>query len=111
MPKRLKLSIRAHAKVNLDLRVLGVRADGYHELRTVFQAIELHDTLTCADRPGPFALACRTPGVPLDSGNLVWKAAAALWTALGRAGDVRDAVIQIDKKIPLEAGLGGGSAD
>jgi 4-diphosphocytidyl-2-C-methyl-D-erythritol kinase len=111
MSKRLKLTVRAHAKVNLDLRVLGVRADGYHELRTVFQAIELHDTLVCTDTPGPFTLKCRTPGVPLDASNLVWKAAAALWTALGRGGDIRDAVIQIDKKIPVEAGLGGGSAD
>jgi 4-diphosphocytidyl-2-C-methyl-D-erythritol kinase len=111
MSKRLKLTVRAHAKVNLDLRVLGVRADGYHELRTVFQAIELHDTLACTETPGPFTLRCRTPGVPLDSNNLVWKAAAALWTALGRAGEIRDAVIQIDKKIPVEAGLGGGSAD
>jgi len=109
--RRLKLTVRAHAKVNLDLRVLGVRADGYHELRTVFQAIELHDTLVCTDTPGPFTLKCRTPGVPLDAGNLVWKAAAALWTALGRGGDIRDAVIQIDEKIPVEAGLGGGSAD
>ena len=49
--------------------------------------------------------------MPLDASNLVWKAAAALWTALGRAGEIRDAVIQIDKKIPVEAGLGGGSAD
>jgi 4-diphosphocytidyl-2-C-methyl-D-erythritol kinase len=111
LTSRLRLTVRAHAKVNLDLRVLGVRADGYHELRTVFQAIELHDTLVCADTPGPFTLKCRTPGVPLDGDNLVWKAAAALWTALGRAGDIRDAVIQIDKKIPVEAGLGGGSAD
>ena len=111
MGKRLKLTARAHAKVNLDLRVLGVRADGYHELRTVFQAIELHDTLTCAEHPGPFTLKCRTPGVPLDASNLVWRAAAALWTALGRGGEIRDAVIQIDKKIPVEAGLGGGSAD
>ena len=109
--RRMRLTVRAHAKVNLDLRVLGVRADGYHELRTVFQAIELHDTLVCTDTPGPFTLKCRTPGVPLDAGNLVWKAAAALWTALGRGGDIRDAVIQIDKKIPVEAGLGGGSAD
>jgi 4-diphosphocytidyl-2-C-methyl-D-erythritol kinase len=93
------------------LRVLGVRADGYHELRTVFQSIELHDTLVCAERPGPFTLKCRTPGVPLDASNLVWKAAAALWTALGRAGEIRDVTIAIDKKIPVEAGLGGGSAD
>ena len=111
MPKRLKLTVRAHAKVNLDLRVLGVRADGYHELRTVFQVLDLHDTLVCAERPGPFTLSCRTPGVPLDASNLVWKAAAALWTALGRGGEICDAAVQIVKQIPLEAGLGGGSAD
>jgi 4-diphosphocytidyl-2-C-methyl-D-erythritol kinase len=106
-----RLTVRAHAKVNLDLRVLGVRADGYHELRTVFQGIELHDTLVCSEQPGPFTLKCRTAGVPLDASNLVWKAAAALWTALGRAGPIRDAVVHIDKQIPLEAGLGGGSSD
>lgn len=107
----LTLSVRAHAKVNLDLRVLGTRADGYHELRTVFQTIELHDTLTCVARPGPFVLKCRTPGVPLDSSNLVWRAAAALWRAIGRPGDPADATIVIDKAIPMQAGLGGGSAD
>jgi 4-diphosphocytidyl-2-C-methyl-D-erythritol kinase len=111
MNKRKKLTVRAHAKVNLDLRVLGVRQDGYHELRTVFQTIELHDTLVCSEVPGPFTLKCKAPGVPLDQRNLAWKAASALWTALGRAGDVRDAVVAIDKKIPIEAGLGGGSAD
>lgn len=111
MNTRLKLTVRAHAKVNLDLRVLGVRTDGFHELRTVFQSVELHDTLVCTDTPGPFTLKCRTPGVPLDASNLVWRAAAALWTAVGRAGEIRDAVIQIDKKIPVEAGLGGGSAN
>src|SRR6185369_4079609 len=111
MGKRLRLTVRAHAKVNLDLRVLGVRADGYHELRTVFQTIALHDTLVCAEQPGPFTIACRTPGVPLDANNLVWQAAAALWTALGRGGGIRDAVVRIEKAIPVEAGLGGGSAD
>ena len=111
MKPRLALTVRAHAKVNLDLRVLGVRSDGYHELRTVFQGIELHDTLVCREKPGPFTIACKAPGVPLDAGNLVWKAAAALWTALGRAGEIRDTAITIDKQIPVQAGLGGGSAD
>src|SRR4029450_958632 len=109
--RRLRLTVRAHAKVNLDLRVLGVRQDGYHELRTVFQTIELHDTLVCEERPGPSTLACRAPGVPLDASNLIWKAGAALWTALGRAGTVRDTAVRIDKTIPIAAGLGGGSAD
>jgi 4-diphosphocytidyl-2-C-methyl-D-erythritol kinase len=109
--KKRKLTVRALAKVNLDLRVLGSRPDGFHELRTVFQSIELHDTLTCSDAPGPFVLKCRAPGVPLDSSNLVWRAAAALWAALGRAGEPRDTTVAIDKAIPVQAGLGGGSAD
>ena len=50
------VTIRAYAKINLDLRVLGERPDGYHELRTVFQAIALHDTITCIPREGPFAI-------------------------------------------------------
>lgn len=107
----LRVRARAHAKVNLDLRVLGTRPDGYHELRTVFQSIALHDTLLCVARPGPFTLRCRTPGVPLDSTNLVWRAAAVLWTAMGRQGDPADFSITLRKEIPLGAGLGGGSAD
>jgi 4-diphosphocytidyl-2-C-methyl-D-erythritol kinase len=108
---RRTIEAKAHAKVNLDLRVLGTRADGFHELRTVFQAIELHDTLTCVERPGPFTIKCRTPGVPLDQANIVWKAAAALWTALGRLGPLCDTVVTIEKVIPVQSGLGGGSAD
>jgi 4-diphosphocytidyl-2-C-methyl-D-erythritol kinase len=108
-PKRLVAL--AHAKVNLDLRVLGTRADGFHELRTVFQTIELHDSLTCAEQPGPFTLRCRTAGVPLDDSNLVWRAASALWQALGRDGEPRDTSIELDKIIPMQSGLGGGSAD
>jgi 4-diphosphocytidyl-2-C-methyl-D-erythritol kinase len=108
-PKRLVAL--AHAKVNLDLRVLGSRADGFHELRTVFQTIELHDSLTCIDQPGAFTLRCRTPGVPLDDSNLVWRAAASLWKALGRDGEPRDTLVVLEKTIPMESGLGGGSAD
>jgi 4-diphosphocytidyl-2-C-methyl-D-erythritol kinase len=109
--KRVRVRVRAYAKVNLDLRVLGTRADGYHELRTVFQSVALYDTLLCVTRPGPFALRCRTSGVPLDESNLVWRAACALWTAIGRPGAPTDLAISIRKQIPLQAGLGGGSAD
>ena len=105
------MRVRAYAKVNLDLRVLGARTDGYHELRTVFQSVALHDTLLCVTRPGPFALRCRTSGVPLDESNLVWRAASVLWTAIGRAGSPADIAISIRKQIPMQAGLGGGSAD
>jgi 4-diphosphocytidyl-2-C-methyl-D-erythritol kinase len=105
------VAVRAHAKINLDLRVLGIRPDGFHELRTVFQAIALHDTLTCIPREGPFAIECDTPGVPLDASNLVWRAADALWKGLGRSGPIKDVLIRLDKRIPLRAGLGGGSAD
>jgi 4-diphosphocytidyl-2-C-methyl-D-erythritol kinase len=103
--------VRAHAKINLDLRVLGTRPDGFHELRTVFQAISVHDTVTCVPREGPFAIECDTAGVPLDRTNLVWLAADALWCALRRSGPLRDVVVRLDKQIPLQAGLGGGSAD
>jgi 4-diphosphocytidyl-2-C-methyl-D-erythritol kinase len=105
------VSIRAHAKINLDLRVLGTRADGFHELRTVFQAIALHDVIECIPREGPFAIECDTAGVPLDPGNLVWKAADALWRALRRTGPLRDVAVRLVKQVPLQAGLGGGSAD
>jgi 4-diphosphocytidyl-2-C-methyl-D-erythritol kinase len=105
------VTIRAHAKINLDLRVLGMRADGFHELRTVFQALALHDVIECVPREGPFAIECDAAGVPLDRTNLVWKAADALWRALRRTGPVRDVVVRLRKQIPLQAGLGGGSAD
>jgi 4-diphosphocytidyl-2-C-methyl-D-erythritol kinase len=103
--------VRAYAKVNLDLRVLGTREDGYHELRTVFQSIALHDTLLCVARPGDFVIRSRNPGVPLDRTNLIWGAASALWTALGRPGEPHDVAVSVKKQIPVQAGLGGGSAN
>lgn len=105
------LIVRAHAKINLDLRVVGTRADGFHELRTVFQAIALHDRITLEPRPGPFAIVCAAPGVPLDGSNLISRAAAALWRSLGREGAPEGVEVRLEKCIPLQAGLGGGSAD
>jgi 4-diphosphocytidyl-2-C-methyl-D-erythritol kinase len=105
------ITIRAHAKINLDLRVLGPRLDGYHELRTVYQTIALHDVIECVPREGPLAIDCDAAGVPLDGSNLAWRAAEALWRALRRPTPVRDVLIRLQKHIPLQAGLGGGSAD
>jgi 4-diphosphocytidyl-2-C-methyl-D-erythritol kinase len=105
------VTVRAHAKINLDLRVLGTRPDGFHELRTVFQALDLHDTIECIPRVGPFAIECEAAGVPLDRSNLVWRAAEALWRSLRREGSVRDVLVRLHKRIPLQGGLGGGSTD
>ena len=105
------VTVRAHAKINLDLRVLGTRPDGFHELRTVFQALALHDTIECVPRGGPFAIECETAGVPLDRTNLVWRAAEALWRSLRRQGGVRNVMVRLHKRIPLQGGLGGGSTD
>ncbi len=105
------LTVKAFAKINLELRVLGVRPDGFHDLETVFQTIALHDSVTCEARPGPFALACDAPGVPCDERNLAWRAAAALWRRLGRPGAPAGVAMAIEKRIPAQAGLGGGSAD
>jgi 4-diphosphocytidyl-2-C-methyl-D-erythritol kinase len=107
------LKLPAFAKINLDLRILGVRPDGYHDLRTIFQTLAVHDTLTFAARRGPFVIECTDPEVPTDRRNLVWKAASLLWRTVGkRRGDLpKDVIVHVDKQIPPQAGLGGGSAD
>jgi 4-diphosphocytidyl-2-C-methyl-D-erythritol kinase len=105
------IRVRAHAKINLNLRVGGLRADGYHDLRTVFQALALHDTLTFVARPGPFGLESSDARLPADPGNLIWRAADLVWQHLRRDGPVRDVAVRIEKRIPMRAGLGGGSAD
>jgi 4-diphosphocytidyl-2-C-methyl-D-erythritol kinase len=105
------IRIRAHAKLNLTLRVLGVRPDGYHELRTTFQTLALHDTLTVASVPGPLTIDCDEPACPRDRSNLVWAAAERLWRSMGKRGAVSGVRIAIAKRIPMQAGLGGGSSD
>jgi 4-diphosphocytidyl-2-C-methyl-D-erythritol kinase len=103
--------VNAPAKINLSLRVLGVRPDGYHELRTVFQSLALHDTLIIRRRRGPFGIECNDPNCPADSTNLIWRAASAVWKSAGRRGSPSDIVVAVDKRIPVAAGLGGGSSD
>ena len=106
------LTLRAHAKVNLDLRVLGLLPDGYHEVRTVLQSLRLHDTLTFTRCPGPFRIDCDDPAVPTDEHNLIWRAADALrQIAAPRRAALADLQVRVVKRIPARAGLGGGSAD
>jgi len=108
----MTLSLPAFAKVNLDLRILGARADGYHDLRTIFQSLALADQVTLATCRGPLAIACDDPSVPTDRRNLVWRAASLLWrTARRGRGEPRGVRVELSKRIPTEAGLGGGSAD
>lgn len=102
-------TLPAHAKINLFLRVLGRRADGYHEIRTLFQTVTLHDSLTFGpSRDDGIRLECDAPGVPSDERNLVRRAADALRERYGvRSG----AGIILKKVIPAGGGLGGGSSD
>lgn len=105
------VTVHAFAKINLSLRVLGIRDDGYHELRTTFQSISLHDTLSFQTVRGAFALTCDDPACPTDQTNLVWKAADAMWKRTGRSGALRGIRVHLTKRIPAQAGLGGGSSD
>jgi len=105
------VTVRAAAKINLSLRVLAARPDGYHDVRTLLQSLALHDTLTCRAARGPLRLTCADPSCPADRTNLVWRAAEMLWRAAGRAGEPRDVVMRLVKRIPPQAGLGGGSSD
>jgi 4-diphosphocytidyl-2-C-methyl-D-erythritol kinase len=99
--------LNAAAKVNLGLEVLGKRADGYHELVTVMQAVDLSDRITLEDADG-LELRTRAAGIPDDGRNLAVRAATALRDAARVTRGVR---IGLDKRIPVAAGLGGGSTD
>ena len=102
-------ALPSFAKINLTLRVLGRRRDGYHELSTVFQTVSLRDRLTFrALADDRIELACDAAGVPADESNLVHRAAVLL---RGRYGVRRGARIEIEKTIPAGGGLGGGSSN
>ncbi len=106
------VSLPSFAKINLDLRILGVRPDGYHDLRTVFQSLALFDSVTVTTRRGPLAVTCDEPDIPTDQRNLVWRAASLLHrVASGKSSAPRDIAIDLRKRVPSEAGLGGGSSN
>ena len=100
----------ARAKINLHLAVHARRADGYHALTTIFQTIDLADILTIAEHDGPFTLRCPGSDAPEDDSNLVVRAARALASELGRP-EPAGLRVTLEKQVPTQAGLGGGSAD
>ena len=103
------MTIPAHAKINIVLKILGLRADGYHEIETLMVPISLADELEVEVSEGEgIRLTCDDPSVPADSRNLVWRAAEEFARAAGRTFETR---IVLRKRIPHGAGLGGGSSD
>ena len=105
----MTITVRAAAKVNLALAVEGRRADGYHLLRTVMQSVGLYDTVRVSLAPGEgVTLTCTDPAVPTDDRNTAVRAARLFQRAYGRKDRI---TLDIDKQIPLDAGLGGASAD
>ncbi len=103
------IRLAAHAKVNLSLDILGSRADGYHAIDSVMAQLELADVIKLTPRPDQrIVINTNHPLLPCDEGNLAYRAAAVLAAHLPRPPGVD---IFIDKRIPVAAGLGGGSAD
>jgi 4-diphosphocytidyl-2-C-methyl-D-erythritol kinase len=104
----MPLKKKSHCKVNLLLNVLGKRADGFHELETVMQPVNFCDELTFERNSGGVELLCSDATLPVDSRNLVFRAAKNFLDAANISGGVK---IHLEKKVPLAAGLGGGSGN
>jgi 4-diphosphocytidyl-2-C-methyl-D-erythritol kinase len=96
------MDVHPYAKINWSLRVTGRRADGFHDLETIFQSISLHDTLTFTPA-SELSLTCDDPSIPTDETNLVLRAARALGAP--------PVAIHLQKRIPAGGGLGGGSSN
>src|SRR6185369_5587412 len=103
------LSFPSFAKINWSLQILGKRPDGYHEIKTQLQTISLHDDLHFQiDEGGGLSLTCDDPEIPTDDQNLVIWAAAALRNRFEVKAGAR---VRLEKRIPTQAGLGGGSSN
>lgn len=100
----------AYAKLNLTLDVIGKRDDGYHDLKSVMQTVSIRDDVEIDIGTGkPWTLQCTLEGIPCDERNLAWKAAEVFFAHTQE--DPNGIEIRITKRIPTEAGMGGGSAD
>jgi 4-diphosphocytidyl-2-C-methyl-D-erythritol kinase len=101
--------LQSFAKINVSLRILGRRPDGYHEIHTILQTVSLHDDLLFACEPdGQIILSCSEPRIPINENNLVVRAANALRDRFGVKGG---ASIHLEKRIPAKGGLGGASSN
>jgi 4-diphosphocytidyl-2-C-methyl-D-erythritol kinase len=103
--------VRSHAKINLGLYIGAPRADGFHALVTVYQTLELYDLVTVTARPAPetsLRLSSNDTRVPTDEHNTAWKMAVLALEALGISAEVE---IAIEKRLPVQGGLGAGSAN
>lgn len=106
----MEVKVLAPAKINLTLDVIGKRPDGYHDIQTVMQAVDLYDTVTVSDNEsGKVTVSCNYEGVPCDDSNICAKVAYRFFDYCRM--DVKGVHIDIDKLIPTQAGLAGGSSD
>src|SRR5580658_6530379 len=104
-------TLRSHAKINLGLYIGEPRPDGYHSLVTVYQTLELHDLVTVSARPAAstsLRLSSNDERVPLDNRNTAWK---MVEPALGAMGVTAEVEIHIEKRLPVQGGLGAGSGN
>src|SRR2546423_5864844 len=105
----MSVTVRSFAKINLGLCIGPLRPDGFHDLRTIYQTIALHDVIRVEVTRGTgIEICCKDPRVPKDQTNTCYRIVEPAMAALGAKGRV---VIEIEKKLPVRGGLGGGSAD
>ncbi|HEX8815951.1 MAG TPA: 4-(cytidine 5'-diphospho)-2-C-methyl-D-erythritol kinase [Terriglobales bacterium] len=105
----MKVAVRSFAKINLGLRIGALRADGYHELRTAYQTVGLHDVIRVELKRGSgIEIRCDDPRVPKDESNTCYRIAELALAALKVRGRV---VVEIEKRLPVQGGLGGASGN
>lgn len=102
------MELKAYAKINLSIDVIDEREDGYHEVSMIMQSIELHDILKFKKSDRGIRIYCSSPYVPCDKRNIVFKALELVRKKYNISSGME---IQIEKRIPVAAGLGGGSSD
>lgn len=102
------ITLNAYAKINLSLDVVGRLANGYHEVRMIMQTVGIHDTLTFEKTEGEIVLSSDAGELPLGEDNLIYKAAKLVRETYGISGGVK---VHLEKRIPVAAGMAGGSTD